>query len=192
MNEKIRELTNVEDFKNVYKVFTGEPYNESFTEEEYKEIFEKYRMNGMIFGAFNERECIGLIALEDGIIEGQPIDYDSGKTMYLADIAVLEKYRKSGLGTQLMIYALMQSKIMGYDRIYMRTLEQGKSMSYGIARKLGFSQIPNTFQEVARNRQDGSRTFEKSIFLDFDLKNLSKSILRKTNVGEKIKENVYR
>lgn len=131
----------------------------------------------------------GLIAIERGKREEQPVTYDSGTTMYLADVAVLNQYRNSGLGTQLMIYGLMQSKRMGYDRIYMRTLEEGKSMSYGIAKKIGFNQIPEVYQDVERNRQDGSRTVERSVFLDFDLKKLDKSILAKTEVTSKSKIN---
>ena len=182
MKANIGEITKLEDFKNVYQVFTGEPYNESFTEEELNSIFTKYKQEGYIYGAFNEEECIGLIAIERGTRKEQPVKYESGKTMYLADVAVLNQYRNSGLGTQLMVYGLMQSKKMGYDRIYMRTLEEGKSMSYGIAKKIGFRQLPGMYQDVERNRQDGSRTVEKSIFLDFDLKTLDKSILSKTNV----------
>ena len=34
MKGKIKELTNVEDFKKVYMVFSGQPYNEKYTDEE--------------------------------------------------------------------------------------------------------------------------------------------------------------
>lgn len=43
MNGKIRELTNLEDFKKVYKVFSCPPYNEKYTEEELEELFLYYR-----------------------------------------------------------------------------------------------------------------------------------------------------
>lgn len=38
MKGKIKDLTNLEDFKKVYKVFSGPPYNEKYTEEELEEI----------------------------------------------------------------------------------------------------------------------------------------------------------
>jgi len=98
--------------------------------------------------------------------------------MYLADVAVLESYRKTGLGTQLMLFAVMQSKILGYQKIYMRTLEKEKSMSYGIARKIGFQQIPNVYQNVEKRRMDGCLTLVQNIFLEFDLNMLDKRTFR--------------
>ena len=37
MKEEIKELTSLEDFKIVYGVFSGPPYNEKYTEEELEE-----------------------------------------------------------------------------------------------------------------------------------------------------------
>ncbi len=58
MNGQIKELTNLQDFKRVYKVFSGPPYNEKYTEEELEEIFEEYQEKGYIYGAYNNEECI--------------------------------------------------------------------------------------------------------------------------------------
>ncbi len=98
MKGTIRKGVSFEDFKNVYKVFSGAPYYEKYTEEEYKEIFDEYNRKGIIIGAYNEDECIGLIALEDGFKKEQGVDYSGRRVRYLADLAVLEKYRKLGLG----------------------------------------------------------------------------------------------
>lgn len=173
MDGKIKELSSLEDFKKVYMVFSGEPYNEKYTDEELQSIFEKYKENGYIYGAYNEENCIGLIALERGIREGQPVNFQSENIMYLADIAVLNDYRRRGIGNQLMMYGVMQSKLLGYDTMYMRTLENG-SMSYGIARKIGFRQIPGVFQNVERERVNGSIETMKNIFLEIDLKSLNR------------------
>ena len=176
MEEKIKELTNKEDFKEVYKVFSGPPYNEKYTDEELEEIFSEYKEKGYIYGAFNKGRCIGMIALERGAKESQPVKFSNEKVMYLADVAVLNEYRRKGLGNQLMIYGVIQSKRLGFDKLYMRTLEEG-SMSRGIALRIGFKQIPGILQGVERERTNGTTEIMQNIFLEIDLNNLNREAL---------------
>ncbi len=84
MNNQITELTKLEDFKNVYRVFSGPPYNEKYTEEELEEIFKEYQQKGYIYGAFADEKCIGMIALERGAKADQPVKFQDEKVMYLA------------------------------------------------------------------------------------------------------------
>ncbi len=177
MNGQIKELTDLEDFKKVYKVFSGPPYNEKYTEEELEEIFREYQEKGYMYGVYNKEECVGMIALERGVKENQPVNFLEEKVMYLADIAVLNNYRRKGLGNQLMLYGVMQSKALGYGKLYMRTLERG-SMSYGIALKIGFKQIPNLFQNVEKERVNGRVETMQNIFLELDLNSLNKDTLK--------------
>lgn len=178
MNSQIKELTNVDDFKEVYMVFSGPPYNEKYEEEELEEIFREYQEKGYIYGAYNGEKCVGLIALERGVKADQPVAFQNDKNvMYLADVAVLDKYRRKGLGNQLMIYGAMQSKLLGFEKLYMRTLERG-SMSYGIALRIGFRQIPNLFQNVERKRVNGAFETMQNIFLELDLNSLNKEDLK--------------
>lgn len=178
MNSRIKELTNVDDFKEVYMVFSGPPYNEKYEEEELEEIFREYQEKGYIYGAYNGEKCVGLIALERGVKADQPVAFQDDKNvMYLADVAVLDKYRRKGLGNQLMIYGAMQSKLLGFEKLYMRTLERG-SMSYGIALRIGFRQIPNLFQNVERKRVNGAFETMQNIFLELDLNSLNKEDLK--------------
>ena len=177
MNNQITELTKLEDFKNVYRVFSGPPYNEKYTEEELEEIFKEYQQKGYIYGAFADEKCIGMIALERGAKADQPVKFQDEKVMYLADIAVLDDYRRLGLGNQLMVYGVIQSRALGYERLYMRTLENG-SMSYNIARRIGFKQILNAFQNVVRERMNGTVETMKNIFLEIDLKSLNRDSLQ--------------
>ncbi len=177
MNGQIRELTNLEDFKKVYKVFSGPPYNEKYTEEELEEIFREYQEKGYMYGAYNKEECVGMIALERGVKEDQPVNFLDENVMYLADVAVLNNYRRKGLGNQLMLYGVMQSKALGYGKLYMRTLERG-SMSYGIALKIGFKQIPNLFQGVEKERVNGQIETMQNIFLEIDLNSLNRDTLK--------------
>ena len=97
--------------------------------------------------------------------------------MYLADVAVLGEYRRKGVGNQLMLYGVMQSKQLGYDRLYMRTLETG-SMSYGIARRIGFQQIPGAQQGVERERVSGVSETMQNIFLEIDLRALKREDMK--------------
>ncbi len=177
MNGQIKELTNLEDFKKVYKVFSGPPYNEKYTEEELEEIFREYQEKGYMYGAYNNEECVGMIALERDVKEDQPVNFLDENVMYLADVAVLNNYRRKGLGNQLMLYGVMQSKALGYGKLYMRTLERG-SMSYGIALKIGFKQIPNLFQGVEKERVNGQVETMQNIFLEIDLNSLNKDTLK--------------
>ncbi len=115
----------------------------------------------------------GLIALEAGVQEGHPVKFSEENVGYLADIVVDEKFRDEGFGISLMVYAVMQAKALGFDRLYMRTLEE-KSMSKGIALAVGFNQIPEAIQMVEREIIDGSKKDTRNIFLEKDLKNLNK------------------
>ena len=76
-----------------------------------------------------------------------------------------------------MLYGVMQSKALGYGKLYMRTLERG-SMSYGIALKIGFKQIPNLFQNVEKERVNGQVETMQNIFLELDLNSLNKDTLK--------------
>ena len=177
MREQIQELQKLEDFKRVYRVFSGPPYNEKYTEEELEEIFIQYQQTGYLYGAYTQDGCVGLIALERGRQEGHPVSFEGEKVMYLADVAVLGEYRRKGVGNQLMLYGVMQSKQLGYDRLYMRTLETG-SMSYGIARRIGFQQIPGAQQGVERERVSGVSETMQNIFLEIDLRALKREDMK--------------
>lgn len=177
MKRRIKKITNVEEFKKVYKVFEGKPYEELYTEEEVEAFFKDYQKNGWILGAYTSEGCVGLIALERGVQKDQPVNFGDEKVLYLADVAVLEPYRKMGLGRMLMSLAVVSAKGLGCDRLYMRTLEEG-SMSYGIAKSLGFNVIPNLVQYVERKRIDGTTTAKRNIFLDLDVNNLDERNLR--------------
>lgn len=178
MESKVRENVSLEDFKKVYRVFSGPPYNEKYSDGELQEIFEEYQEKGYVYGVYSGDVCAGIIALERGSKKDQPVSFKDDETMYLADIAVLDKYRKTGLGTQLMLFGVMQSKVLGYKRIYMRTLENG-SMSYGIARKIGFVPIEGVSQDVERERVDGSILTVRNIFLELDLESLNRDAIKR-------------
>lgn len=176
---KIKEINELADFESVYQVFSEEPYNEKYTKEELQEIYEEYKEEGYMYGVYDEDKCLGLIALKNGAQEEHPVEFEEKRVMYLADIAVLDEYRRTGLGTELMLYGALQSKALGYQKLYMRTLRE-KSMSKGIATNIGFNQIPDVYQIVERERTDGNVTGVENIFLELDLDTLDSNIIRQT------------
>ena len=96
--------------------------------------------------------------------------------MYLSDVTVLKEYRNHGIGTELMKFALIDSKKRGYQIAYMRTLQPGQSMSYGIAVKLGFSLLEET-EIVIKERQNKNRDIaDKRIFLDICLESFKQTV----------------
>ena len=62
--------------------------------------------------------------------------------------------------------------------MYMRTLERGESMSYGIAKKVGFEQIEDVYQMVETENIRGEKQVKKNIFLSIDLNSLDKNKIK--------------
>ena len=69
-----------------------------------------------------------------------------------------------------MKFALKVMKEEGYERVYMKTLELGKSMSYGIAVKLGFKLLEgvNSIDRMKRLRKERKEE-DLKIYLDREL-----------------------
>lgn len=177
MKGRIKKISDVEEFKRVYKVFEGKPYGELYTPEEVEGFFEDYKKNGWILGAYTSEGCVGLISLQRGVEKDQPVDFGDDKVLYLADVAVLEPYRKMGLGRMLMSLAVVSGKALGCDIVYMRTLKEG-SMSKGIAEDLDFVEIPELVQDVERTGLDGKKKISTNIFLKLDVNNLDERKVR--------------
>lgn len=176
MESKITENVSYEDFKNIYKVFGEIPYEEKYTEEDFREIYREYMEKGKIYGAYVDGILRGIIAITYGAKKNQPISFNDKKVLYLSDVAVDKEYRKKGLGTKLMAYVIASGKLEGNNIIYMRTLKEG-SMSASIARKLGFKKIPDVEQDVTTESIYGTSQTKKNIFLSMDLDMLSREDL---------------
>ena len=69
-------------------------------------------------------------------------------------MTVLKEYRGNGIGTSLMKYAIDMLKKEGFEKVYMKTLEIGKSMSYSIAIKLGFNLLDEITSVDTMKRTD--------------------------------------
>ena len=130
----------IEDFMNLYKVFRNPPYYEAWTDQMIRDEYYDLLEDGHVCGYYLDDVCVGLITFRPMRLKDlHPIHYEHPeKVAYLADITVLQEYRGKGIGTCLMRYSFEVLRREGFERVYMKTLEVGKSMSYGIAIKSGF------------------------------------------------------
>lgn len=132
--------SNIADFIKVFKVFRDAPYYEDWTDEVITEEYNDLYSNGHVFGYYLDGKCVGLITFRPmKETDHHPIFYDHPeKVAYFSDFAVLNTYQGHGIGTALMGHMLNVLTEEHYEIVYMKTLEVGKSMSYGIAVKHGF------------------------------------------------------
>ena len=167
MKKDIRTVKDYRDFYKLYKVFEEAPYFEKFSDEEILSEYELLISGGHVYGYYENDICVGLVTYNSRTIFNHPVHYEHPeKVAYLSDVTVLKQCRGRGIGTKLMMYALEQAKEEGYELMYMRTLQPDKSMSYGIAVKLGFTQLEQT-QFVIRERLKEERNVtDERIFLE--------------------------
>lgn len=172
MKEIIRDITsaNYGDFHKMYKVFEEPPYSEKYTEDELKQEYDFLTKEGRVCGYYKDGICVGMVTFNKRQLYNHPIHYDHPeKVVYLSDLTVLKEFRGHGIGTKLMQYAIEEAKKAGYEIMYMRTLQPGQSMSYGIAVKQGFRLRPET-EDIIKERQDANRAeLDTRIFLDIQL-----------------------
>jgi len=173
MKREIRDFVPYDDFAKLYKIFEEPPYNEKWSVEEIKKEYKQLTENGHICGYYINDSCVGVITFRKFIFGEHPVLYEHHqKVVYISDLVVLSTCRGQGIGSKLMRYALEVSKKEGFDIVYMRTLQKGLSMSYGLAVRLGFSPIRDVFQAVSQERTTTEREeTDNRIFLDVNLHN---------------------
>ena len=171
---KIKAITpdKVRDFVRAYKVFCNPPYCEAWTDTMIVEEYIELTKYGHVYGYYIGEECVGTVTFRTMLLkDGHPVHYENPqKIAYFADLTVLQEYRGKGIGTELMKYALKVMKEEGYERVYMKTLEVGKSMSYGIAVKLGFKLLEgvNSIDKMSRLQEEREEE-DLKIYLDREL-----------------------
>ena len=165
---------NMQDFMKLYRVFEEPPYEEFYSEEELKEEYNRLSTLGHVVGYYVDGECVGMTAFYKAANEAgradpeHPIYYEHPeKVAYFSDVTVLKEHRCKGIGSILMEYAIETSKNEGCNIMYMRTLQAGQPMSYGIAIKHGFKVMDNVTQNVVQARVNEDRAEEdRRIFLE--------------------------
>ena len=161
-NIKVINPNKIEDFIKMYEVFKNSPYYEDWTEKMIRDEYEDLHKSGHVYGYYLNSECIGLVTFRPmRIIDNHPIFYEHpDKVAYLADITVLQEHRRKGVGTALMQYSFDILKKEGFEVVYMKTLEIGKSMSYGIAIKSGFKLLEGVTSVDTMKRTNNERQEE--------------------------------
>lgn len=151
-------------------VFGGAPYHERFYPSEAEGIYRSYTRSpdnicllaerkGRVVGfgvaiplsakASVYRELTGLITRE--------------RTMYLADLGVLEPWRQRGIGGALIRQRIRLIDPSRYDDVVLR-VSATRNISYEHYLKLGFEEM-GAYMEVAALRTDGQVTTDRRLFL---------------------------
>jgi GNAT superfamily N-acetyltransferase len=158
----IKTVRDRDDFNKALRVFQNPPYNEILSDSECDSEYASYDRNGIVFGAFIDSKIAGINCILNDVPQEYGIGfYDKDKVAYYAGLAVLEEYRKRGLGKLLVEKTqnyIEQNK--SYDYSFARILCEG-SMSEGIFRLNNFidandSQNKLIVDEVMYERNDSS------------------------------------
>lgn len=174
LTRKIKAITPdaIEDFIEAYKVFCNPPYSEAWTESMIKDEYYSLTKYGHVYGYYIGEKCVGTVTFRKMLLKDEhPVYYEHPeKVAYLSDLTVLEEYRRKGIGTELMKYALKVMKDEKFERVYMKTLEIGKSMSYSIAIKQGFKLLEgvNSIDKMSRLCKERKEE-DLKIYLDREL-----------------------
>ena len=142
-------------------MFRGSPYFENWTDELLMEEYNFLNEKGVMYGKYIDDNIVGMVSyLPYKVDEHNIVLPENKKIGYLADIAVLNEYRKRGIGTEMFTYVVNKLISEKYDYLYFRTVING-SMSEGIGKKLGFEIVYDdsgnlVTQEISfpRNRPD--------------------------------------
>lgn len=162
---RIKETVSLNDFMDVYKIFTYAPYNEKWSEDEIKRVYYTMQKEGKIFGIYDDSYCVGVITLTDKV---QPLEFVS-KALYIADLAVFSKYRKFDVSEKLLDFAIAYAKDNGYKVIYLRTLEKGNSLDYDSFKNKKFKKINDKCEVVKMERTRICKDEDCRIFMKYDI-----------------------
>ena len=158
-------------------VFSGPPYNESFTLDEIKSCFQDMlSKKGVIIVATDPKKnnqpvaFVVSVPLKDEFeIAAKVKDVvNPEKTSYFAEDGVDMNYRRQGLSARMKDMLLEANRAEGIPNMLLRTSNDNYAQISAV-NKAGGKVLKDVFQSVARKRTDGSVTIEKSAFYLFDL-----------------------
>lgn len=155
-------------------VFADPPYNESFTTDEARDIFQGYVQNrGLILVANND------YAIPQAFIVATPCRSEFSKvcgisrdemprTAYIAEDGVRSSMRRQGVSSMMKRQMLGMLLQCGYTDVLLRTSEQNTPQIRAVE-KMGGMRIPNAKQTVERMTKFGT-VLDQSCFFRFKLK----------------------
>lgn len=134
----IKEIENFEDFSSVFKVFEKFPFFEKWTLNQIRSEFDISTKNGKVLGYYQNNICIGFISMRQHQPNEHPIHFGhEAKVIYISDIAVLPNYRRQGIASLLLHYALQIAISKNYEIAYLR-INDDNPMGDNIAKRQGF------------------------------------------------------
>ncbi len=143
-------------------IFSEYPFFEKFSEKEVLDMFNSYsKSDSCLYCATQENLLIGFgagIPLKNCSVDFKNIvknHLNIEDCYYNADIAVLNNYRKHGIGTNLIEMRIKEATERGFKFMVMRTAKKG-SFSKSIYQKHGFS-ILNETQLIKQSRIDNTK-----------------------------------
>lgn len=174
MNQNIKKIKLYKDFKKIIQVFKEPPFKEVLTNKDILTEYKSYLTNGIAYGYYKENEIIGFIGILKGIQENHPIEnFNPNKVLYINGVAVINDYRKQGIGTKLLNYSLKEIDLYKFVAVYLRTNYKNSKL-VNIALNSGFKKVTKDgkiiTEDVKFKRNTGEITSDKRMFMIKTLK----------------------
>ena len=158
-------------------VFAGPPYNEKFSTEEVKDIFQEFLdKKGNIFVALNPQDNKPVafvvsvpLRMEFALAKLVKKNININEAAYFAEDCVAEDYRRNGLSGKMKKLLIETNSIDGLKKLLLRT-NQCNYKQISAVNKSGGTVIPGLFNEVVSKRGDGTMITDKRAFYTFDTK----------------------
>lgn len=155
-------------------------YQEIWSEPPYNERFSSEEAGAVLTRALRIPEQITLLAVRDsGVVAGFAIAFPVAskpdvvrdirgllpidRTFYFAELGIMEKWRQTGLGTQLIQFRLDLIDRARFDHVILRT-SANRNAAYEMYKTLGFEDT-GVYMEVPSRRNDGSFRTDRRLFL---------------------------
>lgn len=157
--------------------FGRPPYNEKFTDQEIDAMFIDYLRDGRVFVAVADGQIIAFSAIQPlesvpevgELLTGRD-GIDNG-SWYIPELGIRKEYEGTGIAKQLMIRALEATPA---STITLRT-NADNARALNLYRSLGFTVVPELFQQISRERLIGETQTDIRIFMTLQ-RGLEKSL----------------
>ncbi len=153
------------------EVWSEPPYNERFSSEEAGAVLPR---------ALRIPDQITLLAVRDsGVVAGFAMAFPVGskadvvrdirgllpidETFYFAELGIMEQWRQTGLGKQLIELRLQLIDRTRFTHVILRT-SATRNAAYEMYKRLGFEDT-GVYTEVASRRNDGSFRTDRRLFM---------------------------
>ena len=152
-------------------VFSDPPYNERFYPSEAQSVLRQHLETPgsiVLLAVRGIAQVVGFGLAVPAVARGDVSRELQGllpvrRSIYMSELGVLSRYRKGGLGQQLVKLRLSLMDPTRYDHIVLRT-SASRDGAYEMFRGLGFEDM-GVYMEVTSRRIDGSVSTDRRLFL---------------------------